>query len=162
MRDALIIAFVCVAAIALGVWLYAGQGEKSNRAGGTEIEVLIQGQNAGAVTERKNFRLKNKEQLEQLWRSMYTSDGPALPAVDFSTHEVLAVFDGSHSSGGYGVEVVSVQDSNTARQVVIRRIVPDENCITTDAITNPFILVVLPKSNLPIVRTEETKTVLCR
>lgn len=165
MRDAIVIGVACLVAIAAGAWLYFGDtGEHSpNDASGTKVPVAVlsEGDNSGFMTERKNYRVKSRHELDQLWAVMYGSDGPSLSPVDFETSEVLAVFDGTHSSGGFDVEVTSVYDDALSRRVSITRTAPGEDCITSEAITSPFILVVVPKSDLPIAREETTVTSDC-
>ena len=104
---------------------------------------------------------KSKEELDALWNLVYGSGGPAA-AVDFTKEEVLAVFDGSHSSGGYDITVDSVKDEGGVRKIHITHTIPGEGCAVSSAITSPYQIVVVPRSSLPLSRTDATATADCR
>lgn len=165
MRDAIIIAIACVIAIAAGAWLFVSGSPGTSSVGKSEgpvtFSVISDGQNSGSITERKNFRIKDRAELDALWEMMYATDGPPLPPIDFESNEVLAVFDGTHSSGGYEVRVASITDGALSRSIVILRRSPGDTCVTTDALTSPYVLIVLPKTTLPIEREEVPEVVPC-
>lgn len=161
-RDVWIIGSVCAIAIALGAWLFLAGSQEGEVSGSLTPRVIAEGQYSGYITERANYRIENADELFELWRMVYATGGPALPPIDFETNEVLAVFDGTHSSGGYGISVLSVEDEpGVARHVTILHREPGESCVTSQAITSPFEVVVLPRSGLPISRTDITETVSC-
>ena len=158
MRDVLIIGIACVATIFLGAWLYFS-GVDTLRApapiGGTAFIVLDQGTSSGSLTERKNYRIKNADELNELWYMVHGTGAPT--TIDFQTKEIIAVFDGTHTTGGYGIYVTSVNDTASAnRMISITHIEPGQSCATSDAITSPFQIIVLPKSDAPLVRDEKT------
>lgn len=159
MRDAIIIALMCIAAVGVGAWLYL-DGEQSTSRGNIPVTVVHSASFAGEITERKNYRITTAEEFEQLWRMVYPVEGPRMPTVDFALYEVLGVFDGTHASGGYSVQVLSVQEDN-ARRITIVHTAPDDSCITTAAIESPFVLIMLPRSDLPIVREDIYKVRSC-
>lgn len=163
MKDVLLIGLACVVAVAVGAWLYLdGSGSHAiSGIGPVPVTVLAEGQESGNLTERKNYRLRTADELGELSRLMYGPGGPSWTGVDFAREEVLAVFDGTHSSGGYAVEVVSVEDTAATRKVTLRRVEPGESCVTTSAMTSPFILVRLPATPLPLERIELAETREC-
>ncbi|MGB4076451.1 MAG: protease complex subunit PrcB family protein [Minisyncoccia bacterium] len=165
MKDTLIIGTLCALAVIAGAWLYFSEagGPISPEAayGPVAFTPLLKGEDVSAITERKNFRLKSREELEQFWRMLYANGGPLIPSVNFDTHEVLAIFDGSHSSGGYEVSLVSIEDSETLRTVVIRHSIPGDSCVTASAIMSPFLIVQVPRSGLPIKRIDEDEVREC-
>ncbi len=160
MKDALIIGAICIVAIVIGGWLFLIE-PKGDEARSADIFVLAQGQQAYEVDERKNYRIRSLDELQELWSMTYPADGPAIPAVDFAQYEVLAVFDGTHTSGGYDVMVTGVEDSALSRTVRITRTSPGESCMTPSVITSPFVLVRIPASDLTIVREEESVVAEC-
>lgn len=161
MRDALIIGIACVAAIFLGAWLYFSGTGTNTSATQSGFTVLEKGMQSGSLTSRANYRIKSKEELDALWNLVYGSGGPAA-AVDFTKEEVLAVFDGSHSSGGYDITVDSVKDEGGVRKIHITHTIPGEGCAVSSAITSPYQIVVVPRSSLPLSRTDATATADCR
>lgn len=155
MRDALIIGAACVLAILMGAWLFFLDEGSAEQARPVEVSLIAEGQQAQEVAERTNYRIRTEAQLQELWAMVYGPGAPALPAVDFSTHEILAVFDGTHTSGGFTVSVTAVEDSALSRTVRIVRTMPTTDCMTASVVTSPFVLVKVPASGLSIVREEE-------
>lgn len=166
MRDAIIIAIACIIAIVIGGWLFFLNSDEFAvgvpSAASVSFAVISEGQHAGNLTERKNYRIKSEAELQELWRMMYATNGPPAPVVDFGQHEVLAIFDGTHASGGYDVDVVSVIDDGSSRRITLNRIVPGESCMVTQAITSPYKIIALAKSSALLAREERTEVRECR
>ncbi|HEY0010285.1 MAG TPA: protease complex subunit PrcB family protein [Candidatus Paceibacterota bacterium] len=166
MRDALVIFVGIILAMAIGSYLFFNGAPSlptpsPNTAPKAGFSTLQKGQNAGTLDRRANFRINSEEELAELWGLIYGTGGPAIPAVDFGNDEVIAVFDGSHATGGYDVEVADISDADGRRTIIIRRYVPGDTCAVGTEITSPFHLVRAPKSTLPISREEETITRTC-
>jgi len=165
MRDILIIGIACLLAIAVGAWLFL-LGEKQTLApslsqGPVTFTTLAEGMYSGEVTERTNYRIKTQEELKELWDMVYGAEGPMVPSVDFTSYEVLAIFDGTHSSGGYAVEVTSIRDTDLSRLVSIVRIAPGDTCLTTSVLSSPFVLIAAPRTALSLSRDEAVRVVSC-
>lgn len=164
MKDTLIIGAAILVAIAVGAWLMFGGTvpeagpEASATEGPVAFKVLEAGDNASALEERTNYRIKTQDELNQLWTMIGEGDAPT---VDFGANEVLAAFDGLHSTGGYSIRIASVEDIGNARRVIIVHTAPGEACITTDALTSPFTMVTVPKSALPISRVDQEEVQEC-
>lgn len=162
MRDALIIAAACVVAILLGAGLYfLDQHPEAASAIPGSYRVLASGQQSGSVSERTNYRIRSAEEFNELWAMIYGPGAPIAPAVDFANEEVLAVFDGTHSSGGYDVAVDGVKDEGLTRTISITRTQPGESCVTLAAITSPFELVAVSRSEAQLARDERLVTNDC-
>lgn len=140
--------------IVLLAWLLLGKGTPVGAPADTTanvpdgpvpFEVLEEGANAATVTEGKNYRIQSEEQLAALWELIYGTEGaPAMPAVDFSKEEILAVFSGQKKSGGYDVSIKEVMQKNGMRVVTIVHEAPGDGCSMTDALTSPFELIRVP------------------
>ncbi|MEO6536122.1 MAG: protease complex subunit PrcB family protein [Candidatus Paceibacterota bacterium] len=166
MRDALIIFVSLIAAIVIGGSLYLFGGPSfhygsSKSPSGSAMVKLAEGINALSIDTRVNYRITNQTDLTTLWRMVYGDNGPSVPTIDFNTREVLAVFDGSHSSGGYSIHVRDVSDAGGKRTIYIVRTAPDGGCPTANAITSPFEIVSLSKSDLPLTHVDEMGTSTC-
>lgn len=162
MRDVLIIGIACAAAILLGAWLYfAAPGAPAKAPGAVAFTTLDQGSYSGSVTERKNYRIKSQDELDELWKLVHGTGGPA--NVDFSADEVIAVFDGTHATGGYAINIASVTDvPGGSRDVAIMHTTPGEGCAASDAVSSPFQIILLPKSPYPLEHEDETSAGACR
>lgn len=172
MRHSFIIPAMLVSAIVLGglLYLYGGPAftepltTENPAAGdprGAQFQTIAKGQSALSQDRRANFRIKTPEEFARLWEMIYSNNGPALPYVDFSREEVIAAFDGSHSTGGYGVTITEVRDADGVRTVKIERTEPGEACAVTTGIESPFHLVRVDKSVFPLVREESIVITPC-
>lgn len=164
MRDAIIIFVAIILATVIGGYLYLNGGPAFNgspvdltvqpQSQSGSFEVLAEGQDSGSVDRRTNFRITTDEEFRELWSMIYGTGGPAMPAVDFSKNEVIAVFDGSHSSGGYRVKVTDVTDADGKRTVRLTRHAPTDDCQVASVITSPFQIISVPKTDLPFAKEE--------
>jgi len=153
MKDVILVGALCVAALVTGILLYMyGPTLLSQESGGpVSFSSVASGARAAEVTAQKNYRITSREDLSILWAMIHGNDAPRIPSVDFETQEVLAVFDGTHSSGGYSIKVARVVDQSLTRIVYVEQHRPAENCSVPSVLTSPYELVVVPK--LPDTRT---------
>ena len=168
MRDALVIFVAIIISIVVGGYLFLNGGTTFNPSPSIApqiynppILVLAEGQHSGTIDRRTNYRVMNDADFQELWAMVHGAGGPAVPSVDFTKYEVIAVFDGTHSSGGYDVDVTDVIDEDGARTVHILRQSPGETCVVTEDITSPFQIVRVSKSSLPISKAEEVRVNEC-
>ena len=167
MRDTLIIFISLIAAIVIGGSLYLFGGPSLHDASITtipshsELTSLAEGENAADVDRQVNYRVTNQDDLTTLWNMIYSDSGPSVPLIDFTTKEVIAVFDGSHSSGGYSIHVTDVRESDGMRVIHILRTAPGDGCAVPNAVTSPFELVVLSLSTLLLTHVDEMATTSC-
>lgn len=163
-RDAILILIGLFIALIAGALLMFSFKEGALAPSGpapVAFSVVAQGADSGMIDDRKNFRIKDAEELSALWAMVYGTDGPELPAVDFAKEEVLAVFAGTRPSGGYSVAVESVTEEPGRRAVAIAFSSPGASCIVTQAITSPFVMVRVAKSDEPLARSERAEVVEC-
>lgn len=105
------------------------------------------------LTNQVNYVLRTPEELTGLWRLIGANGTP--PVVDFSTHEVLAVFSGT----GAKVSVASVDDMRGTEQRLVSVVVmkPGDACADKTAATYEMVAVAatsLPLSHKYIVAPE--------
>lgn len=180
MRDILIVLGMCVAAIAAGVLLYvygpeqvrevpnpapteeAAANTSESVSGAVPVQVLDAGTNAGAAAQRKNIAAYDTEGFERLWQMAHTNDGAPIPSIDFSKQYAIGVFAGTKPSGGHSIEVSEVRDSGDTRTVVITLTKPGPGCVTSQAITSPYQIVLVPASVAILSRVERTVETACQ
>lgn len=174
MRDIIIIAGVLLLALAIGLVLFfyvppnpsapQSSADSSYSALGASspvpFAVLGHGANAPDSFGKVNYRITNANQLSALWSMVYGDNVPP-PSVDFSSQEVLAVFDGSHATGGYTIAVASVADTDS-RTVTVEHGTAGSGCMTTAAESSPFEIVSMAKTVLPIVHEDTAVTASCQ
>jgi hypothetical protein len=106
------------------------------------------------------FELVNDQpRLLRIWRDL---DGRMPPAIDFDEYAVVAAFMGERRTGGHSilVESASLVDSRLVVDIVMR--VPGEDCFTTQALTQPYHLVVIPAYEGPVEFRPRTVSISCR
>lgn len=180
MKDTLVIFGICVAAVIIGMVLFfTGFGQSNeipdlntttttvpvpetpSTVGPVPFTVLGQGLRASGETERKNYAVRDESTFDELWLKVHGDDGEVQPTVDFDEYQVIGVFAGIKQTGGYAVSVVSVTDTETERKVVIAITEPGPTCTVSQALTNPYQLIRLPASDLPLTREYVDDIRLC-
>ena len=166
MRSFLVILIICIAAAGIGGGLYL-YGPASfhvsllSNSPYVKFTPIVAGDRAAQVNERTNYRVQNADQLAALWELVYGVEAPTPPKVNFEKSEVLAVFDGSHSTSGYKVQVQNITDTGGKRMVTILRTVPGDSCKPSQDSSSPFIIVQVPKTPLALGHTEQSATTTC-
>jgi hypothetical protein len=78
-----------------------------------------------------------------LWDRIVSASGrkPPTPAVDFSQHMLLVAAMGTRPTGGYSIQIVSVQDNGRELIATAVQTSPGKRCGATAAITHPLDIV---------------------
>lgn len=71
--------------------------------------------------------------------------------VDFKKKDVLVLYQGQKTSGGYSIDVESVVNDNSTIVVKKKEIQPKAGEITTTVITSPYCIALIPKGNKLII-----------
>ena len=113
------------------------------------IRRLEKGSQSGVVEPRQTV-IKDKASLERLWREHQLGNQPQRPApeIDFAREIVIFVAMGQQSSGGFTIEIVNVEASQRRLRILFQRKGPPPDAMTTQALTAPFEIVAIPKSDL--------------
>ena len=179
MRDLLIIVGMCVAAIAVGAWLYfygpndfvapSEQTVASVETATAEVVapesvdiafgIIGHGSTATGVTMRKNYAVYTAEEYARMWK--LTGSTEKMPTIDFKKSYVIFVFAGSRPTGGYAISVDAVSDTTDARSVSVLIEKPGVGCITTQALTSPYQIIRVPVSTASLSHTNIEKEVPC-
>lgn len=166
MKDLLIIFGVIVAAIAVGAVLFFYGPASFRMALGNHqtpvinFRLLKEGTDATAMDVRANYEIKDGSELNQLWGYLGATPGTA-PNIDFTKEEVLAIFDGTHTTGGFRITVSGITDANGTRTVHVSRIAPGMNCAMPSVITGPYQIIAVPKSTLALTHDDVSITQNC-
>ncbi len=165
MKDVLIVFGLIVVTIIVGVSLFffGPQNFRSLFGAGSppvSFRLLKEGSDATAMTDRANYRITDSVQLSQLWGYVGVTPGTA-PAIDFTKEEVLAVFDGTHSTGGYRITVTRITNEDGTRIVQVTRSAPGANCSTPSVVTGPYQIIAVPKSDLPLAHVDTSVVQNC-
>jgi len=98
--------------------------------------------------------IRNQDEWKAFWkRHSFIDTNPALaPIIDFEREMVVGIFLGEKHTGGYEVEIVRAERSDSALYFYYREKSPPPGAIVTQALTQPFHLVKLAKyENLQVI-----------
>jgi len=97
--------------------------------------------NGGIYTQKQSKVIVNQKDYDNELL-VYTSATPE--SIDFLTGKVLLVDMGQRNTGGYSIKVTSVDVSENHVVAHVNLIQPGQNCLVTDALTNPYQFVFIP------------------
>lgn len=101
-------------------------------------------------TKKDTLIITNSDELKALYLShkvgviLPNSDNLDIkvPSVDFDTQRVVAFFVGQKSTGGYGIEINEIKDSDTC-DVYYSYTVPNPNSSVVDSLTSAYKIIVI-------------------
>ncbi|HUY62307.1 MAG TPA: protease complex subunit PrcB family protein [Candidatus Paceibacterota bacterium] len=122
------------------------------------FEELVAGTHS-SVSARVDYLITSASELNQLWTMLGTTD--KMPSVDFTNDEIIAVFAGQKPTSGYSIAVSKIEDDGAARTVIVDLTQPGSGCATATALTDPYQIVQVPKTSLPLTHEDQTSTANC-
>ena len=117
-----------------------------------DFTTIAQGTNSGYQSASQTV-IDNQERWINLWQQ-HTSDtepSPPVPQVDFTSYNVVAVFAGEKSTGGYSVEMLTVETRNFQTKdlpslvIVVEYRQPQPEDFVTEAMTYPYHMIKIPQ-----------------
>ena len=132
--------------------------EEDNVNGNIEFSQLAQGNSSDVKAERMTV-VRDQQALDRIWSEV--RHGRERPAVDLESEMVLAIFMGERRTGGYQVRVQEVVREGEGFRVHVRMTAPGPNCMTTQAFTQPWQLISLPRVDGPVEFDVEQREVDC-
>lgn len=106
----------------------------------------------GGGNKKERVVIGKGEEWQAVWAKAYANitPPPKAPDVDFSKHMVLAVFMGEKPTTGYETRITKVVKTEKGLKVYVRETAPKPDDITGQAITAPFHMAIVPKSDVPV------------
>ena len=138
----------------------ASSGGAASQPAAAEVSFtrLVSGMQSG-ITTRVNYVITSPEEMNELWGMIAATGTP--PAVDFSTHAVLAIFAGDEPSAS--IKVAKIEDRSDERMVSIMLANPDASCPQkTKKGASPYELVAVPATPLPLAHADILTTASCK
>lgn len=101
------------------------------------------------IREARQETIKDQAAWEKLWSQHCGRTRPAakLPEIDFTGEMVIVVTMGTKRTGGYAIEVVSVEETGQGLRISVKRTRPPKGAMTIQVITAPFDMVAVPRSD---------------
>jgi len=121
------------------------------------FEMIAHGEKS-TVTERVNYVITTPDAFLKFWKMTDAKGAP--PSIDFSKHEVIAVFAGKGANAG--IAVTKIEDTD-ARMVAISLTTLDTACAkkTAHAGSAPYQIVVVPATTLTLTHKDSITTASC-
>ncbi|HET9641376.1 MAG TPA: protease complex subunit PrcB family protein [Candidatus Paceibacterota bacterium] len=126
------------------------------------FRTLESGGNAAKVADPKYYAAYSQAGLLRLWSLAHGSDGTLPPNVDFAKEYVIGVFAGQKPTGGYELRVTGVSETKTTRTVSVTLSRPGAGCLTTEALTSPYVIIAVPVSDAALTHKESQTSVPCK
>ncbi|HID50012.1 MAG TPA: protease complex subunit PrcB family protein [Chromatiales bacterium] len=101
------------------------------------------------VTRPAAHVIRNHAELETFW-DMLGPDKQKVPDIDFNARTILAIFMGEQASGGYAIRIDRIVQTPEEVIVEVRKTTPAKGSAVSMALTRPYILVSIPRTELPI------------
>lgn len=129
-----------------------GRGEPAERPlFQLKVRQEFKGQHSG-FRKAAHLVVKDAKEWQRLWALCTANQEPKppLPRVDFTKEMVLAALMGEQRTGGYAIEIVQVRQQKKQIVVTVRRQTPPKDALTTMALTQPYHLLVVERSDRPV------------
>jgi hypothetical protein len=119
-------------------------------------EVLLEGTFSG-IREPIQKVITTNEEWEDLWKKHVSVivPQPPVPEIDFENTVVAAIFAGEKNKSGYQVRLKEVVPEGKDVILHYKLVEPPENSFTLTVITQPFILVKIPKPEGTVQLTQQ-------
>ena len=102
----------------------------------------------GKIDAERTEIVRDQQAWEALWAELTGRSDPP-PAVDFATEMVVVVGVGVRPSGGYSVSIDSVREVGGVTAVEYTETQPGPRCVVTLALTHPYTVVRVPRTETP-------------
>jgi PrcB C-terminal len=126
------------------VWLFALLHAATAQPRTMTFTTVARGQHSG-IEESRQVVVQADSEWKALWKE-HGAEQPA-PAVDLAKSTVAGVFLGTRSTGGYAVEITTVERAGADVVVSYRETKPDPGMIVTQVLTSPFQVVSFEKTS---------------
>jgi len=117
------------------------------------FQSIEKGHSSG-IKEAMNDVYKSNQQFGEFWNrhTSHISPTPEVPAIDFANQMVVVVIT-QQSSGGYSLEITSAEEDENKEQLVVNYLTtpPPPGTITTQALTQPYHIISLEKSDKNVI-----------
>lgn len=117
------------------------------------FQSIEKGHSSG-IKETMNDVYKSNKQFVDFWdrHTSHISPTPAVPAIDFANQMVVVVIT-QQTTGGFSLEITSVEEDDNKEKLVVNYLTtpPSPGTITTQALTQPYHIISLKKSDKNVI-----------
>lgn len=117
----------------------------------TDSEVIAEGTRSAIETPRQTI-IKDKAAFAALWteHSAHENPAPTMPPVNFAADTLVAVFAGNQPTGGHTLALTGLDKTHGGWELRLSLISPGPDCMTTQAMTQPWMMIRVPGHDQPV------------
>jgi len=115
------------------------------------------------VTDVTLIEITSQEDLDEFWSLHKSNESPGstTPLVDFNNKMLLVIICPVYSTGGYDIIINEIYENDKKLVVAATLQSPGSGCMVSQALTQPYTIVEIDFSDLPIALNLTRKTVNC-
>lgn len=110
-----------------------------------EVETIARGDDSRLVEPRR-FLIRDRQAFSAVWAAHAGPNAP-VPAIDFESRMVAAVFAGERATPGFTIEVTGTRRDGSSVLVLVDEGHPDPARVAAQVIVSPFHIVTLPRDD---------------
>lgn len=122
---------------------------------------IAQGVNSDIEIQRFEI-VRSQDAYQALWQAHAGTSGLSAPALDFQSQMLIAGFAGNKPSGGYGLAIEKISQTDSGLEIELVLIEPGSNCLLSQALSQPYLFATTPVSNSAVNFTLIKKSVDCQ
>lgn len=164
--------FACLSALFLCLLVGCNdQGEEPKNASATnenaplDFVVITTGPTSAVVADMTTvYKLDTQQSWDDFWAQHSKNIQPVenAPVIDFTKNMVIAIVDTDQPSSGYELNIDQLQAVDNKLYVFATRKQPGPGCVNLGMISQPFVMIQVPKSDLIPELRLTTQTVPCQ
>ncbi len=138
---------------------------KGNEPAAIHFAVITTGNNSGIQADMTSiYKLDTQQSFDEFWAQHSKNLQPPItaPVIDFNKDMVIAVVDSDQPSSGYEMSIDKLQAVDTKLYIFATRKQPGAGCVNLGMISQPFIMIEVPKSDLIPELRMNTETIACQ
>lgn len=110
-----------------------------------DVETLARGEDSRLV-EARRFVIRDRQAFSAVWVA-HAGPNAAVPAVDFESRMVAAVFAGERPTPGFSIEITGTRHEASELVIAVDERQPDPTQVAAQVIVSPFHVVTLPRDD---------------
>jgi uncharacterized membrane protein len=110
-----------------------------------DVETLARGDDSRLVEPRR-FLIRDRQAFRAVWAA-HAGQDVAVPAVDFESRMVAAVFAGERPTPGFAIEVTGARRDDGELVILVDERRPDPASVAAQVLVSPFHIVTLPRDD---------------
>lgn len=110
-----------------------------------KFETILKG-GFSEIAEQKNIVISDQSEWGSMRLKVGIERSSPLPEVDFGKEMLVAAFSGEKPTGGYDIEIQRIVENKNNINVFVQESMPGNNCILTEALTRPYHIIKIVRS----------------